>query len=57
MREIGPIERAIAVVEKFERDLRLLKQELAAQLPDRPDVQRDWITNPITGKRVKIKKK
>jgi hypothetical protein len=56
MREIGPIEKALAAVERLERELRTVKAELAASLPDDGSHHQDWITHPVTGKRITIRR-
>jgi len=57
MREVGPVEKAIAAIERFEREMKLIKMELAAELPEEPTERQDWLTHPITGERVKIKRR
>jgi hypothetical protein len=52
MREIGPIERALVMLEKHEREIALLKAELAAHLPnDDGGGRKDYFHDPLTGKR------
>ncbi|WP_419659686.1 hypothetical protein [Desulfosarcina variabilis] len=57
MREITPIERMLALIEKFEHELELMKAEVAAYLPEDGHPVQDWITDPLTGERRYIKRK
>ncbi|BBO76921.1 hypothetical protein DSCW_43380 [Desulfosarcina widdelii] len=57
MREASPIERAMFMLEQFEKEIRLMKAELAAYLPDDDRPVQNWITDPLTGKRRYIKRK
>ena len=57
MREVTPFERALSMLEKFEREIALMKAEIAAHLPDDGHKPQDWLTDPLTGERRQIKRK
>jgi hypothetical protein len=57
MREVTPVEKALYLLEKFEREIQLMRAELSAYLPDDDRPAQNWITNPLTGKRRYIKRK
>jgi hypothetical protein len=56
MREVTPIERAICTIERFQRELDLIKAELCAYLPDDDKPVKNWITDPFTGERLYFKR-
>jgi len=56
MREVSPLERALLMLEKHEKELALLKAELSALLPDEQRPVRDWIQDPLTGARRYLKR-
>ena len=56
MREITPTERLMALLDRHQRQIELMKLELAAYLPDDDHKPQNWITDPLTGKRRQIKR-
>ena len=56
MREISPIERALAMLERHQREIALMQDELAAYLPADDSPVQNWIVNPLTGEKRYIKK-
>ena len=56
MKQVGPIERTIAAVERMELELRVLKEELAAYLPDDGSHRQDWFRHPVTGTKVTVRR-
>lgn len=56
MREIGPVEKAFAMIERFEAEVKLLKAELASFLPSGPPKTHMHIVDPITSKKWAIKR-
>jgi len=57
LRKVGAIEKAISALERFEQEIRLLKQELSAYLPNESAGAKNFITHPVTGEKIFIKRK
>jgi hypothetical protein len=57
MKEITPVEKALFMLDEFQKKIELMKAELAAFLPSDDHPVRDWITDPLTGQRRYIKKR
>ena len=56
MKETTPLERALFLLERFQREVSLMQAELSAHLPADDSPARDWIADPLTGKKRYIKK-
>ena len=52
MREVTPIDRALLILDEFEKQILHLKAELSAYLPNDEHPVQDWITDPLTKKRL-----
>jgi hypothetical protein len=58
LKEVGPIERAIGTIQRLERELALVKAELAAYLPEAEPVKtKGYLVDPVTGRKHYIKRK
>jgi len=54
MRKIGPIDRALLMLDEFEKQILHLKAELSAYLPNDEHPVQDWITDPLTKEKLII---
>jgi hypothetical protein len=57
LKTIGPIERALALVERQQREMDLLKAELLALVAEEDRPRRSYFLDPLTGEKRYIRRR